>query len=102
MCRNAQAIERGMKNNRRIHSLPVSFLRYCSYRPDDGPVYGVIMHPREYFDNVTMRVTKMFKVCREQILSGGGSSRKRLATYEPREIEVVERARMSTQRVLER
>lgn len=39
------------------------FIDCCrSFTPDDGPVYGVIMHPREYFSNVTMRVTKLFKV----------------------------------------
>eukprot|EP00752_Nemacystus_decipiens_P007651 g6840.t1 len=34
---------------------------FRTFIPDDGPVYGVIMHPREYFGNVTMRVTKLFK-----------------------------------------
>ncbi len=33
-----------------------------SFKPDDGPVHGVIMHPREYFDNVTKRVTNLFNV----------------------------------------
>ncbi|CBN79756.1 conserved unknown protein [Ectocarpus siliculosus] len=34
---------------------------FRSYKPDDGPVYGVIMHPREFLGNVTMRVTLLFK-----------------------------------------
>ena len=40
-----------------------AFFACCrSFVPDDGPVYGVVMHPGEYFGNVTMRVTKLFKV----------------------------------------
>ncbi|CAM9152661.1 unnamed protein product, partial [Ectocarpus sp. 13 AM-2016] len=34
---------------------------FRSYKPDDGPVYGVIMHPREFLGNVNMRVTLLFK-----------------------------------------
>ena len=40
-----------------------AFFACCrSFVPDDGPVYGVVMHPGEYFGNVTTRVTKLFKV----------------------------------------
>lgn len=57
-------------------------------------MYGVIMHPREYFDNITMRVTNLFKVSRERLIfggySGGGGDRSR--TYiPPQEFEVMER-----------
>lgn len=51
----------------------VSF-RHGRYKPDDGPVHGLIMHPRESFGNVTKRVTRLFEVkllTKEKSLSMG-------------------------------
>ncbi|CAN0023315.1 unnamed protein product, partial [Scytosiphon promiscuus] len=46
-------------------ALVVNFRRQGS-RLGDGPVYGLIMHPREYFGNVTKRVTKLFEYTGEK------------------------------------
>lgn len=37
------------------------YLRF-SYKPEDSPVHGIVVHPQESFDNVSLKITQALNV----------------------------------------